>query len=352
MPVPTTDGPDTAPEPVHEVALSSPGSLALVIPVYNEAAMLPELVSAIEAYRRARPWLGQVILVDDGSTDGSADLARNLCEGRQGYEVVVFSRNFGHQVAVTAGLDLADADAVVVMDADLQDPLDVIDTMVERWREGYDVVYGIREAREGETRFKRWTATLFYRLFRWTTDLELPVDAGDFRLVTRRVISAYRRIAEQQPFVRGLISWLGFNQIGIPYVRARRAAGSTKYTVRRMMRLAMNSITSFSDKPLRVAVRLGLLISAGSLVGGAVWAILAKVVLRTAITGWASLLVVIVFFGGVQLFFLGLVGLYLARVYEEVKGRPRYVLRGIWRSDESEPDRASRNPDDASRTST
>ncbi len=310
----------------------APGTVSLVIPLLNESSVLQALVSEIETFRASRPHIHRIILVDDGSTDGTAEKVRRLTEHRPGYTLVVFSRNFGHQVAVTAGLACVKSDAAVVLDADLQDPLEVIDRMIEKWREGYDVVYGIRTRRDGESGFKRVTALLFYRLFRWLTDMEMPLDSGDFRLLSRPVVEAYRQIQEQQPFVRGLITWLGFNQTGIPYVRAPRAAGRSKYSVRRMTRLAVDSLTSFSDKPLRLAVRLGLLISLGALIGGIAWAIVAKYVLQTAITGWASLLVVIAFFGGVQLFFLGLVGSYLSRVYEEVKRRPRYVVRQMWDS--------------------
>ncbi len=307
-------------------------TVGLVIPLYNEEAVLPLLIQEIEAYRREHPEVVQVVMVDDGSRDQTARLVCDLTGDLPGYVLLRFSRNFGHQLAVTAGMHFVETDAAVIMDADLQDPLSAVTAMIAKWREGYDVVYGVRKHREGETRFKLATATLFYRLFRFMTDLDMPLDTGDFRLLSRRVLDAYQRIQEQQPFVRGLITWLGFNQTGIEYERAARAAGETKYTVRKMFRLASRSLTSFSDKPLRFAVRLGLITSALAFLG-LIWVLFVKYVFNAAITGWASLIFVGFFFGGLQLFFLGVVGMYLGRVYEEVRGRPRYVLRELWKSE-------------------
>ncbi|HYE59319.1 MAG TPA: glycosyltransferase family 2 protein, partial [Rhodothermales bacterium] len=213
-------------------------TVALVIPLFNEEAVLPLLIEEIERFRAARPEVTQVVLVDDGSRDTTLALARRLIEGRPGYVLVAFARNFGHQLAVTAGLHVVDTDAAIILDADLQDPLDVAGQMIDRWREGYDVVYGVRETRDGESAFKKLTAAAFYRFFRWATDLEMPLDTGDFRLMSRRVIEAYKQLHEQQPFVRGLVSWLGFNQVGLPYRRAARAAGETKYPLKKMLRFA------------------------------------------------------------------------------------------------------------------
>lgn len=308
-----------------------------MIPVFNEREVLPVLIDEIEAFRQERDYVRQVILVDDGSTDGTGAVIRDLTADRPGYCMVSFSRNFGHQLAVTAGLEMVDADAAVILDADLQDPLRVIDEMVDRWREGYEVVYGVRRERRGETWFKRATAGLFYRIFQWAADVDMPLDAGDFRLVSRRVIDTYKRFQEQQPFVRGLISWIGFQQTGVTYDREPRAAGSSKYSLRSMMRLAWTSLTAFSTKLLRVAVRIGFATTVLSLLG-LVWVLLVKYVWGSAITGWASLIFVGFFFGGIQLFFLGVVGEYLARVYAEVKARPRYIVESTWRSDSSPDD--------------
>ena len=306
-------------------------TVALVIPLYNETAVLPLLIDEVERFRAGQPDVVQVVLVDDGSRDGTLALARQLTNGKPGYTLVAFARNFGHQLAVTAGLSFVEADAAVILDADLQDPLPVVAEMIAKWREGFDVVYGVREKREGETAFKRATAAGFYRLFRWATDLELPVDTGDFRLVSRRVIDAYAKMGEQQPFVRGLIAWLGFEQVGVPYTRAPRAAGETKYPLRKMLRFAVTGLTAFSDRPLKLAAWVGFATSALA-VAGFVWALLAKLVWNAALPGWTSIALVSFFFGGVQLFFLGVIGLYLARVFDEVRGRPRFVVKDVWRS--------------------
>ncbi|HYE59265.1 MAG TPA: glycosyltransferase family 2 protein [Rhodothermales bacterium] len=307
-------------------------TVALVIPLFNEEAVLPLLIEEVERFRVARPEVTQVVLVDDGSRDATLALARRLTDGRPGYVLVAFARNFGHQLAVTAGLHVADADAAIILDADLQDPLDVAGQMIDRWREGYDVVYGVRETRDGESAFKKLTAAAFYRFFRWATDLEMPLDTGDFRLMSRRMIEAYRQLHEQQPFVRGLISWLGFNQVGLPYRRAARAAGETKYPLKKMLRFAMTGLTAFSDKPLRMAVWLGFG-SAALAAGGIVWVLVVRLFLERAVPGWASTVLPAFFFGGVQLFFLGILGLYLGRVFDEVRGRPRYVVRETWESE-------------------
>ena len=309
-------------------------TVGFVIPLYNEEDMLPLLVDEIEAYRQEHPEVAQVVFIDDGSTDRTATLVRELTAGRPGYVLVRFSRNFGHQIAVTAGMELVETDAAVIMDADLQDPLWVVTEMIERWRMGYDVVYGIRQRREGETLFKRSATKAFYRLFRHLSDTDAPLDTGDFRLVSRRVLDAFGRMQEQQPYVRGLISWIGFNQTGVPYVRPPRAAGTTKYPFRKLLRLATDGIFSFSDRPLRYAVRLGILVSLLS-VFGLVWVLVDKLTGGVETPGWASIVFALFFFGGLQLFFLGVVGAYLARVYEEVKARPRYLVRDRWASDEA-----------------
>ncbi len=228
-----------------------------------------------------------------------------------------------------------ETDAAILLDADLQDPLEVAGGMIDRWREGFDVVYGVRAEREGETAFKKLTAALFYRFFRWATDLDLPLDTGDFRLMSRRAVEAYKTLGEQQPFVRGLVTWLGFHQTGLPYRRAARAAGETKYPLKKMLRFALTGLTAFSDKPLRMAAWLGFVTSALAL-GGIVWVLVVKFVLAQAVPGWASTVLPTFFFSGIELFFLGIVGLYLARVFDEVRGRPRYVVQEVWESAERE----------------
>jgi len=307
-------------------------TLALVVPLFNERDVLPALVREIESFRAGRPMVDQVILVDDGSTDRTADIARALADERPGYVLIRLSRNFGHQLAVTAGLHFVTSDAAVVLDADLQDPLYVIDRMVERWKDGFDVVHGIRRTRKADSLLQRLTAGVYYRLFRRITGVDAPVDAGDFRLMSRAVLDAYRGLEEQQPYVRGLVAWLGFNQTGVEYDRPPRAAGRSKYAWRDRFRLGMDGLASFSGRPLRYAVRLGVAVSMLAF-AGLLWVLVQKLFLGGTVPGWASLTFLGFFFGGVQLFFLGVVGSYLARVYEEVKGRPRYVIREAWRSD-------------------
>lgn len=306
-------------------------TVAIVVPLFNEEAVVPLLIEEIEAYRLEHREITQVVLVDDGSRDATAERVRRLTEGKDGYTLLRFSRNFGHQIAITAGLEFVEADAAVVMDADLQDPLRVVTKMIEKWRDGYDVVYGIRDEREGETAFKRAATYLFYRFFKQMSDVEAPLDTGDFRLISREVLDAFAKLQERQPFVRGLIAWLGFNQTGIRYIRPARAAGKTKYPLKKLWRLATDGITSFSDKPLWYAVGIGMTISLLSVVG-LIWVLVDKFLFGVPV-GWASLIFAAFFFGGVQLFFLGIVGAYLARVYEEVKSRPRYVLKDTWSSE-------------------
>ncbi len=307
-------------------------TVAIVIPLYNEEAVVPLLIEELEAYRSEHPDVVEVVLVDDGSRDATAERVRDLTAGQPGYKLLRFSRNFGHQIAITAGLEFVEADAAVIMDADLQDPFWIVSEMVEKWRDGYDVVYGIREEREGETIFRRAATFVFYRFFKQMSDIEAPLDTGDFRLISREVLDAFNALKERQPFVRGLVAWLGYNQIGIRYARPKRAAGRTKYPFRKLWSLATTGITSFSDKPLWYAATVGIGLSMLSVVG-LVWVLVDKYVFGVPVTGWASLIFAAFFFGGVQLFFLGIVGAYLARVYEEVKSRPRYVMKEMWTSE-------------------
>lgn len=306
-------------------------SFAFVIPLYNEQDMIPILVSELEAFRRTHPDVIEVIFVNDGSKDQTLRLVREHTQGKPGYRVIDFSRNFGHQIAVTAGLDFVRADAAIIMDADLQDPLDVAAQMMDRCREGIDVVYGIRRKRDGEGWFKKMSASLFYRVLRWLTDFDIPMNTGDFRLVSKPVIEAYQQITEQQPYVRGLITWLGFTQVGIEYDRVSRRAGETKYPLDKMIRLAVNAIISFSDKPLRLATQLGAWVSLLAVVG-MIWVLYTRIVLDVWVAGWASTLLITLFLGGAQMLLIGMIGAYVARIYGEVRRRPRYILREIWES--------------------
>jgi dolichol-phosphate mannosyltransferase len=255
-------------------------------------------------------------------------------ERRPHVVLVNLSRNFGHQLAATAGLAIATGDAVVLMDGDLQDPPELIGAFLQRWREGYDVVYAVRRARPGESRFKLFTARLFYRIIRRLTKVAIPVDAGDFRLMSRRVVDALRRSPERNRFLRGMVSWVGFNQTAVEYDRDVRYAGSTKYPLTKMLRFAMDGITSFSDIPLRFASYLGFTVSAIAFVYALmiVGFKLFRVNPPAYTPGWASTIVAVLFLGGVQLMSLGILGEYLGRVYDEVKGRPLYLISEIERS--------------------
>jgi len=267
----------------------------------------------------------ELIMVDDGSQDGSTDLIRDLSMNDSRIRPVIFARNFGHQIAVTAGLDYSRGDAVVVIDADLQDPPEVILDMIQQWQDGYEVVYAIRSEREGETWFKELTASIFYRLIYRITDVDIPLDTGDFRLLDRKVVSVMGQMRERHRFLRGMSVWVGFKQTGVTYKRAARLAGETKYPFRKMLKFATDAITSFSYFPLQMAMYLGF-ISAGI----SILAIPVVVIMRAsgsqAFFGQASTLISVLFLGGVQLVSLGILGEYIGRLYDEAKGRPLYIV--------------------------
>src|SRR5579862_381348 len=310
--------------------------LSIVVPLYNEAANVPPLVERIgEVVDRLRgEYDHEIVLVNDGSSDGTAAAARREMERRSNIILVTLSRNFGHQLAATAGLELARGDAVVLMDGDLQDPPELIEAFLQKWRAGYDVVYAVRRTRPGESRFKLLTARAFYRIIKRLTKVSIPMDAGDFRLMSRRVVDALRRSPERNRFLRGMVSWVGFNQTAVAYDRDVRHAGKTKYPLSRMVRFAMDGITSFSDIPLRFASYCGFTVSAIAFLY-ALYVIVSKVfnVRPLAYTpGWASTIVAVLFLGGVQLMSLGILGEYLGRVYDEVKGRPLYLISEVERS--------------------
>ncbi len=298
---------------------------SIVAPVYNEEAILLELYRRVTATMESLGEPYELILVNDGSTDRSPEIMRQLHDQDPRVKVINFSRNFGHQVAITAGIDYAQGDAVVVIDADLQDPPEVILDLIERWREGYEVVYAVRAERKGETWFKELTAKLFYRIISSITNVDIPLDTGDFRLMDRRVVEALKHMREQHRFMRGLSSWVGFKQTGVEYVRQERYAGETKYPFRKMLRFALDGITSFSYLPLQLATYFGFAIAGLSLLG-----IVVTIILRlsgsTAFYGQATTLVSVLFLGGIQLIFLGIIGEYLGRIYDEVKGRPLYIV--------------------------
>jgi dolichol-phosphate mannosyltransferase len=298
--------------------------LSLIIPIYNEEEVLPQLESRLQELLKTLAVDTEVVFVNDGSKDDSIDILRQMAEREPRYRVVGFARNFGHQRAITAGMDVARGKAVVVMDADLQDPPEVIVEMMVKWREGFDVVYGRRRSREGESWFKLITAKMFYRLFAAMIPIEVPLDTGDFRLMSRRVVLALRSLRESHRFVRGLVAWVGFKQTAVEYDRAARAAGETKYPLKKMLAFAFDGIASFSILPLRLATYVGLFVGMASVIYG----IVAVVTYLVGITvpGWTTTVVLVSFLFSVQLLVTGMLGEYVGRIYEQVKDRPLYVV--------------------------
>lgn len=297
----------------------------IIAPVFNENESLAELYTQVSKVmdQTGDPW--ELVLVDDGSSDGSTAIIRKMASEDQRVRPVIFARNFGHQIAVTAGMDYARGEALVIIDADLQDPPEVILKLIEKWREGYQVVYAVREEREGETWFKTFTASLFYRLIYMITDVKIPLDTGDFRLLDRKVVNVLNSMREKHRFLRGMSSWVGFRQIGVPYKRLARYAGVTKYPFRKMFKLALNAVTSFSYFPLQMATYLGFFVAALSALAIPI-VILLRLFGAQAFFGQATTLIAVLFLGGVQLISLGILGEYLGRVYDEVKGRPLYIV--------------------------
>lgn len=324
-------------------------TFSVVAPVYNEEALIEEFYRRTTAVLEGLGEPFELVLVNDGSRDRSAQIMRSIHERDPRVKVINFSRNFGHQLAITAGTDYARGQAVIVIDSDLQDPPEVIPDLIAKWREGYEVVYAVREEREGESWFKRATASAFYRLIARITNVELPVDAGDFRLMDRKVVDALIRIREHHRFMRGLSVWVGFRSTGVRYKRHARKAGSTKYPLRKMLKFALDGITSFSYLPLQLATYLGFIVAALSLVFiGVVF------VLRlgspepqdAAFYGQASTLASVLFIGAVQLISLGIIGEYVGRIYDEVKGRPLYIVAealGVSEAEQARVERLSRS---------
>ena len=302
--------------------------LSVVSPMWNEGesadAFLAELTRCVDAIEDIDT---EILIVDDGSTDATGDVLREWAERRSDLTVVTLSRNFGHQAAITAGVFAATGDAVVILDSDLQDPPELIAEMVRQWRAGADVVYAVRRERQGETWFKRATASAYYRILRWLSDTDIPADTGDFRLVTREVVEALRSMPERDRYMRGMVAWVGFTQVPVHFDRSERHAGRTKYSLGRMVKLATAGVVGFSDKPLYVAIGLGFAVMALAALG------LLYVVLSIAfgwgdlVRGWASVIISVMFFAAVQLIFLGVIGIYVSRVFVESKARPLYIVR-------------------------
>jgi len=309
--------------------------ISVVVPVYNEREVidvfyhrLKKVLDSLQLYTY------DIIFVDDGSKDGSFEKLIELTILDKNINVVKFTRNFGHQIAITAGIDFAKGDAVVVIDADLQDPPEVIKDFVVKWQEGYDVVYGVREKRPGETGMKLITANLFYRILKRLTKVNIPVDVGDFRLMSKRAVKQFRKLREQDRFVRGLVSWVGYKQIGVPYSREKRYAGKTKYPYTKMLKFAIDGLTSFSSVPLRLATYLGYITSFLAFLYAC--SVFIQKALGITVQGWATMMVGMLFIGGVQLICLGIIGEYISRIFTETKQRPMYLVEEIFNSESSD----------------
>jgi glycosyltransferase involved in cell wall biosynthesis len=300
-------------------------TLSVVIPVFNEEETIPELDRRLRAFLGELSETWEVVFVDDGSRDGSGKLLQALAEQEPRYKLIAFSRNFGHQIAITAGMDRAEGEAVVVMDADLQDPPELVREMLGRWRQGFDVVYAVRQHRLGETWFKRISASIFYRLFRAMLGFDVTLDAGDFRLMSRQVILTLRSLRERHRFIRGLVGWIGFRQSSVTFTRQKRYAGVTKYPLRKMLSFAFDGIASFSTLPLRMATWLGA--CAGLLAMGlGAWAFYVKLHGNAALPGWTTIMILVALGSSVQLLVIGILGAYVGRIYEEVQRRPLYTV--------------------------
>ena len=312
---------------INDIPIEARPMISIVVPCYNEEEIIAETVrQLIGLCGQLGDYDTELIFVDDGSRDRTRTLLAEQACIEPRLKVLALSRNFGHQVAVTAGLDAARGDAVVMIDADLQDPPELIPEMIRLWREGFDVVYGTRTEREGESAFKITTARIFYRVLSRLSDVSIPLDTGDFRLMSRRVADTLRAMPERDRFVRGMISWIGFRQTALPYRRRKRQAGASKYPLGKMMTFAMDGILSFSKKPLQISVGLGLSSAILSFCG-IVYALTLRLFTSVWVEGWTALMIAVLFLGGIQLISIGVLGEYVGRIYNELKNRPLYVVQ-------------------------
>jgi dolichol-phosphate mannosyltransferase len=303
-----------------------PPTYSVIVPVYNEQEVIAESYRRLTDVLQTMDGPYELIFINDGSRDHSASIIAGFCQNDPNVRLLNFTRNFGHMPAITAGMEHARGDAVIVIDADLQDPPEIFPEMAALWRQGYDVVYGKRSKRKGETWFKRFTARVFYRFVRSLSTVDIPVDTGEFRLIDRKVCDAVNRLNEKNRYIRGLVSWVGFKQIPVEYVREERFAGETKYPLKKMLALAMDAITSFSYKPLKLATSLGFFISLLSF-AYMIFILFQRIFTDTTVTGWASTVGLILFTQGIVLMILGLMGEYIGRIYDEIKGRPVYIIQ-------------------------
>ncbi|WP_256757229.1 glycosyltransferase family 2 protein [Cohnella sp. WQ 127256] len=298
---------------------------SVIVPLFNEEEVINETYNRLTTVMQQTHESYELVFVNDGSRDRTVEIVKKLCNSDEHLRLINFSRNFGHQIAISAGMDYAQGQAIVVIDADLQDPPEVILEMISEWKQGYDVVYGRRLVRKGETLFKKASASFFYRLLRSMTSVDIPVDTGDFRLIDRKVCDVLKGLKEKNRFVRGLVSWAGFRQKSVEYVREERWAGETKYPLKKMIRFAIDAITSFSYKPLKLASYIGMTLSLFSFVYLIV-VLYQKVFTNSTIAGWSSTLAVNLLFNGIILMILGVMGEYIGRVYDESKDRPLYII--------------------------
>lgn len=298
---------------------------SIIVPLYNEELVIRETYRRLKKVMDSTEESYEIIFVNDGSRDKTVEMVKEICSKDMNIKLLSFSRNFGHQVAITAGMDHSIGKAVIVIDADLQDPPEVMLKMIEKWKEGYDVVYGKRLKRNGETFFKKFTAKMFYRILTSMSDVDIPTDAGDFRLIDRKVCDALKSLPEHNRYVRGLVSWIGFKQTGVEFVREERFAGETKYPLKKMLKLASDGITAFSYKPLKIATSIG---SIAAVSGFAYLLILLieKLFTSAEISGWSAAIAAMLFLSGLILMMLGIIGEYIGRIYDESKGRPLYII--------------------------
>ncbi|KJB85160.1 glycosyltransferase [Paenibacillus sp. E194] len=300
--------------------------ISVIVPAYYEEEVIEQCYLTLTRVMESAEHSYELIFVNDGSRDRTLEILAEIAQSDQRVKVIDFSRNFGHQAAVSAGISKANGDAIVIIDADLQDPPEVILTMVKKWEEGYDVVYGKRKKREGETFFKLITAKYFYKFLKYMSDVDIPRDTGDFRLIDKKVAYVFNKMTEKNRFIRGMISWVGFNQTYVEYNRNERFAGVTKYPLKKMIKFASDGIFSFSSKPLKFIMRLGFstVILAFIVL---IYSLLSKILGVPTEAGWTSIMVAITLFSGVQLLSLGIIGEYIARIYDESKNRPLYLIK-------------------------
>ncbi len=300
---------------------------SIIIPVFNEEESLPRLFERLQIILDQLDGSCEVILIDDGSHDKSLSLMKQFHRQDSRFLAISFSRNFGHQMALTAGLDYARGRAIITMDADLQDPPELIYELVKKWQDGYELVYAVRRSRNVDQRFKRYSAIAFYHVLRFLASIQAPVNSADFRLIDRKVLRSFQELREKNRYIRGLFSWLGYHQTEVYYDREPRYAGETKYPLIKMINLAFDAIISFSTLPLKLCITIGFTVSSLAFIYG-IWNIVAKMFgIGTYVSGWASLAVLISFLGGIHIFLIGILGEYISRIYDEVRGRPLYVIR-------------------------